>query len=659
MFSFLQTFHKEHRNKLLEEEIELTSDVASEDLDTPPQLKSLRIKIMVSTLLDPSATSHLYEIRRLTMSISDQIDSIKFAKWKDLKATDEDRPKWLQIPPSPQDAEQFIDGFHGNINQTKGYYRLHLLYPDTIALDSFQAVFDQLNIPQKQSISIAPEKVLYPSTVGFIKGSTEAMMNSIDLSAILQQSNIEFGFIWKYIQTGKNGKFDRNQKAIYIETNAVDAPKMKKYLTSFFANNNPIFGAHLGFQPISQYGTNTQLSKIRQYAPTQSKLISSLLDLEIEIANFESITLPSQEDKNNSTMLIEALLQLQSITQKKSIKKGKEIHFTGNVFYSAITNASTNLTTFQFFDYNASEATGILRALPLFLRDFFKIPEDSLNKYCRSSHIVEAKNGTWDFPSRSFLDKDETVEREVIEQLQVITSATKVEVPKYIDPDHQRMMTQQDNDEDTTHTDLHAHEEDSSLSENTGSTTTSKAQRYADEVREAMIREIQLQRAIKDKEIERLHQLLQKANIDPSLHSNEAEEKAPIFDINDEATVQTENNSPTSPSPEDDNAAEDSPANTSMSDTNSATSGTNAEETMSDTNDYESPDEYNEEEEEKDNKAEKPTENITRSYHVEDPPTHRRSLSPNKRKKPTSPHSTSPPNKSVIQEADSLDDADL
>ena len=66
------------------------------------------------------------------------------------------------------------------------------------------------------------------------------------------------------------------------------------------------------------------MNQIRQYAPIQSKLISALLDFDVEIGNFEKIALKNEnEDSLIKTPLIEALLNLQSVTQKKSIKKGK------------------------------------------------------------------------------------------------------------------------------------------------------------------------------------------------------------------------------------------------------------------------------------------------------------------------------------------------
>ena len=516
------------------------------ETDETPQtteLQSLRVKIMVSTLLDPSAMSHLYEIKKLTNSISDQIPLVKFAKWKDLQATKEGRPKINKMPLSPQDSEEYIDGFHGNINQSKGYYRLHLLHPKNIATENFKAVFSQLNIPQKRSIQIAPTNILYPSTVGFIKGSTEAMMHSPDLHAILKQSNVEFGLEWKYIQTGKNGKFDRNQKAVYVETNAIDAPQIKAYLAVFFADNNPIFGANLGFQPILQYGTNTQLNQVRLYAPTQSKLVASLLDIDLEIANFEEINVISDTNKETtSILLVEALLNLTSITQKKSIKKGNEFLFNGNIFYSAITNAESKITTFQFFDYNETEAKGILSGLPLFLRDHFNIPEEKLHKYCRSSHIVDAKNGTWDLSTRTFLTKAETMELELFENLQAFTNATTVTIPTYIDPNHHRMMMGHTEEETSMNTNLHAQDEGSSLTTNTGSTRTSKAQKYADGVRKEMIKEMQYQRENNAKEIERLHQLLKNANISPTMYEKSVDETGSILQFTaDDATVHTDN----------------------------------------------------------------------------------------------------------------------
>ena len=110
------------------------------------------------------------------------------------------------------------------------------------------------------------------------------MMNSIDLHEIIKQSKLNFGFEWKFIQTGTGGKFNRNQKVIFVETNTIDASGMKTFLTSFFKKNNPIFGVNLSFQPLSRYGTNAQMNQIKQYAPIQSKLILPCLILMLKSA---------------------------------------------------------------------------------------------------------------------------------------------------------------------------------------------------------------------------------------------------------------------------------------------------------------------------------------------------------------------------------------
>ena len=536
MFKLLQQFHtryQKNKNK------SITNNIANEETTKEITFTSLRVKIMVSTLLEPSASSHLYEIRRLTTALADHIPNLRFAKWKDTKPTTEGRALFDQIPNHPENAEQFIYGYHAEVNQPKGYYRLHLLHPSNMDSDAFQYVFDEINIPRKQSVSYAPANVLNPTVIGFLKGSTEAMMNSIDFHEIIKQSELNFGFEWKFIQTGTAGKFNRNQKAIFVETNTIDASGMKNFLTSFFKKNNPIFGVNLSFQPLSRYGTNAQMNQIRQYAPIQSKLISALLDFDVEIGNFEKIALKKEkEDSLIKTPLIEALLNLQSVTQKKSIKKGEDFHFEGKVFYSAITNAATKITTFQFFDYNEKEATGILKGLPFFLRDHFHIEDKNIRLFCRSTHIAEAKNGSWNSSTRTFLSQEEITELQLIENLDIITNAHIVTTAKYIDPAHQRMMTGQNPDDISDTTDLHNNKDDtSSITNNTGSTTTSKAQKFATSVRKEMLREIHLQRMKSEQRIYELEQKLKAATMkgttDIDSTEDPYEEDTPQFDDED------------------------------------------------------------------------------------------------------------------------------
>ena len=64
-----------------------------------------------------------------------------------------------------------------------------------------------------------------------------------------------------------------------------------------------------------------------------------------------------------------------SIVKKQGIEKDKILSFKGHVFYAAITNAKTKFTIFQYLSVNEAEATSILRELPLFLKDHFKLEE--------------------------------------------------------------------------------------------------------------------------------------------------------------------------------------------------------------------------------------------------------------------------------------------
>ena len=448
--------------------------------------KSTCLQIMVSNQAGITTPQGLLRaVRDILAALKNKLPSVKFAKWTDNIFTGKKLTLVDQIPNETEKAELFLQNFSRFSNGKKGYFRIQVIHPEEVPHELLVETGKSFGIPQQQGVYTAPSPAINPQYIGMMIGSSETMAETKDLYFLLTRlSKVSvIGFTWKYINTGEKGKFNTAQRALFIETESTSAKKLSTFLANYFnEEQNNLFGAPITFLPTNNYPTTTQALKIKKYAPLQTKIMADMHEHEVELKNFASIRYMNTENESVSSSLLEALLNVKSINPKTVIQNNKQSEFYGKVFYAAITNAETNQTTFQFPAYNENEASSILRALPLFLRDFFQL-DITTTQYCRSQHLAAAMNGEWQFERRTFLSPQDLKEKVQFENLQLVAQATMQ--PTFISPDHQRAMTgEAPRDDDTNATDLHnngttINDDTSALTDNTGSTRTSKAQAIA------------------------------------------------------------------------------------------------------------------------------------------------------------------------------------
>ena len=473
-------------------EIHAERSTVDADDDTVPsgkQLQSTRLQLMVSN--HPTSTSAeglLKAVREILAAMKNKLPSIKFAKWQDTNKTGKKLALVDQIPSDIEKAELFLQNFSRFSKGKRGYFRIQVLHDDQVPTYLLEEVGKSFNVPQQQSLYLASSDAVNPQVIGLLIGSTEAMANSLDTRILLQKlSEVQvIGLTWKYVNNGEKGKFNPHQKAIYIETESETARTLKTFLTSYLnEEQQPIFGAAVTFLPSNQYPTLSQTSKIKKYSPLQTNLISTLREYQVEISTFHSIPefeSDEEESKDTTTTLVELLLGVESIVPKTVVTSKTTKTYNGKVFYAAITDLESNVTTFQFQEYNEQEATSILRALPLFIRDHFGFKNGK--KLCRSSHVVAAMKGQWDKETRVFLSQQDLRESVQFENLELLTQATTQ--TKYISADHQRLLMGAKLDDASDITDLRnttetMNDDPSALTTNTGSTRTSKAKAIAEQ----------------------------------------------------------------------------------------------------------------------------------------------------------------------------------
>ena len=296
---------------------------------------STRLQIMVSTAsTENSAEALLSATRNLMSALKNKIAGIKFIKWNE----ESTNPKgYDNIPKSVEKAEEFIHNYSRFSKSQKGYYRIQIMHDDSISREEIVTQARLFNIQKKQFLSIADSQAASPVTIGLILGSTEEMVISPDfLSIIKKESEIEeIGMTWKYIQTGQKGKYNNNQKAIYVETENKHASKLQTFLQKSFNDEQiQMFGCNLTFLPSNAYPTKSQQTKLKKFAPAQASLVDAIRSTQLEVAIFKKITFKDETDTEITTSLAEALTSLQSITIKKGVSKNKILSFYGNLFHN-------------------------------------------------------------------------------------------------------------------------------------------------------------------------------------------------------------------------------------------------------------------------------------------------------------------------------------
>ena len=91
---------------------------------------------------------------------------------------------------------------------------------------------------------------------------------------------------------------------------------------------------------------------------------------------------------------------------------------------------------------NSLEARSVASALPLFIRDHFKL---SPRSYCTSSQLSAAEAGKWDFKQRIYQSENEVACHDHKFSIEAQIRARKA--VQFVSPEHRRASVMPDEDE--------------------------------------------------------------------------------------------------------------------------------------------------------------------------------------------------------------------
>ena len=286
--------------------------------------------------------------------------------------------------------------------------------------------------------------------------------------------------LWWTQSKGDSSEYDRRKFTVHIEIDRKDLPK-REAIHTFFNQGKSVTSAFFGTpmiltRPFNYNMEDDMKATLSMHARKQFSMGKSL-----QSTTVYGINISNWSNAEKSSTLLEELIKVESIKEKTVIRGKATKKFFGRLFYAIIPNKKHKSVEFYYTKANSSEGSSVARAIPLFIRDFYKKAPEF---YCDGTSIQAAMEGDWDFKTRKFLSADE---KEELDRLDEMEDAALAEVEVFVSKDQQKAMALDEDDisEETRltkgdKTPPPAQGSNEDVSTMTGDTRESKAQRYAD-----------------------------------------------------------------------------------------------------------------------------------------------------------------------------------
>ena len=382
----------------------------------------------------------------------------------------------------PEDID-FVESYIYEYNRfilpgKNGYVRMRIFFSDLTSSSEITSVSAQFKTPRERFFEPSHSDSTSPIHIGCLTGSVKSMTTSQDFYNVFKSKfNLShLGFWWTQPKSD-NSDYDRRKFTLHIEIDRQDLPK-REHIERFFHQGKSVKTAFFGTPMILTKPFNYDLddntkSSLVTHARKQFSMGKSLQSTVIYGAQ-----LSNWANSSKTSTLLEELMQLTSITEKSIIKGNSTKKFFGRLFHAIIPDQNSKTVEFFFTKANSSEGSSVARALPLFIRDHYKKSPDF---FCDSAFIQNVLEGEWSYASRKFYSAEEKEERNRLDEME---DAALAEVEIFVSKDQQKAMAIDEDDvsDETrlTKNDKTPESINGDISEMTGSTRESKAQRYAD-----------------------------------------------------------------------------------------------------------------------------------------------------------------------------------
>ena len=202
------------------------------------------------------------------------------------------------------------------------------------------------------------------------------------------------------------------------------------------------------------------------------------LGISLRCTTISGVRMNNWANSTITSTLLQSLMAVESITDKKVLNTKSAKVFKGRLFYVIIPNKRDKYVTSYYTCANYDEGRSVARGLPLFIKDFSKIDPVF---FCDSGFLAESFQGEWCYSARTFYLQMK--KRKGIDRLNTVEDHANAEIQIFISKDHQIALAM-GLDDALVETRLTKGDAapppipKDDFSDMTGSTRESKAQRY-------------------------------------------------------------------------------------------------------------------------------------------------------------------------------------
>jgi hypothetical protein len=304
------------------------------------------------------------------------------------------------ITDDPLDAVKYLYGFKAGLSKSGvQYFRIHLAFPSHFTADD-----NSLMIPGKQSLLKANSQCINPVTIGWLLRSNPALVDFDDLGRVLKaiwRVQGGFGLYWATVKDGKPYDALNTTRAIHIEVEETQAVMLtqkaeqtygraSKHLEDYPLGMNMMF-----VQPYGDVKGSAKalVTKLATYQHTNEKMLTYS-------SWFGEMALDRSISSDTFISLRNWLMNMTSITAKTT-RDGQQYY--DKLFTSIHRDTEAQEVRFYFYKANETEATNVVSALPLVIRDGLGLDPSCFLHKSDYAHILE---GSWDHDNRVFKNRN-------------------------------------------------------------------------------------------------------------------------------------------------------------------------------------------------------------------------------------------------------------
>jgi hypothetical protein len=329
-------------------------------------------------------------------------------------------------------AVKYLFGFKAGLNRAgTQYLRIRLAFPSKYSADDIvHKNKNSIMIPGKQTLLKANSQCLNPITIGWFLRSTPTMTDFDDISSVLKVMwNIKgaFGLYWATVKDGKPYDAMTTTRAIHMEAEEEEAAKIISWAEKTYgrASTNTLdypLGINMMFvRPYNevQGSAKALVAKLAIYQNTNDKML-------ISASWFGEMALERSIQKEKFISLRQWLMSLQSI-HPKSHSSGATYY--DKLFHSIHCSQDNQETKFYFYKANETEATNVIAALPLVVKE-----ELHLDPGCffHKSDFLSILEGTWSKDKREYKNKGILNQEQYLRELDECFMLNRAFLPEVI-----------------------------------------------------------------------------------------------------------------------------------------------------------------------------------------------------------------------------------